>query len=55
MHPEGREIITLYYGNGIREDQAKALSDRVQASWPEQEVEVVAGGQEHYHYIVSVE
>ena len=55
MHPEDCEIITLYYGNGVSEDEADALSERIRADWPEQEVEVVAGGQEHYHYIVSVE
>jgi len=55
MHPEDCEIITLYYGSGVREDQAKALTDRIQADWPDQEVEVVAGGQEHYHYILSAE
>ena len=43
------------YGNGVSEDEADALSERIRADWPEQEVEVVAGGQEHYHYIVSVE
>jgi DAK2 domain fusion protein YloV len=55
MHPEDCEIITLYYGGSVSADEADAFSQRVQADWPDQEVEVVAGGQEHYHYFVSVE
>lgn len=55
MHPEEREIVTLYYGNGVHEDDAIALASRVQQAWPDQEVEVVAGGQEHYHYVLSLE
>ena len=55
MHPEEREIVTLYYGNGVSEEAAVALGERVQQDWPDQEVEVIAGGQEHYHYVLSVE
>jgi dihydroxyacetone kinase-like predicted kinase len=55
MHPEEREIVTLYYGNGVNDDDAIALANQVQQAWPDQEVEVVAGGQEHYHYVLSVE
>jgi dihydroxyacetone kinase-like predicted kinase len=55
MHPEDREIITMYYGNSISEGTAAAFGDRVQQRWPAQEVEVIAGGQEHYHYVLSVE
>jgi len=50
-----REIITLYYGDSASEDDAQALADRLQQIWSEQEIEVVAGGQPHYHYILSVE
>lgn len=49
------EIITLYWGETISEDDAQTLAKLVQQDWPEQEVEVVAGGQPHYHYILSVE
>ena len=55
MNPEDREIITMYYGNGVSESAAIALASRVQEQWPAQEVEIVAGGQEHYHYVISVE
>jgi hypothetical protein len=49
------EIITLYWGEEISEEEAQALADLVQQDWPEQEVEIVPGGQPHYHYILSVE
>ena len=50
-----REIITLYYGDTVNEPDADRLADVLRRDWPEQEVEVVAGGQPHYHYILSVE
>ena len=55
IDPVQREIITLYYGETVSESEASALADLLQDSWPDQEIEVVAGGQPHYHYILSVE
>lgn len=55
MDTAQREIITLYYGEGVDEEEAVALADLLQQSWPDQEIEVVFGGQPHYHYILSVE
>lgn len=49
------EIITLYYGEEVSEQEAEALADLLQQDWPEHDIEVIAGGQPHYHYIVSVE
>jgi DAK2 domain fusion protein YloV len=49
------EIITLYWGETVSEDDAQTLAELVQQDWPEQEIEVIAGGQPHYHYILSVE
>jgi DAK2 domain fusion protein YloV len=49
------EIITLYWGETVNKEDAQALAKLVRQDWPEQEVEVVAGGQPHYHYILSVE
>jgi dihydroxyacetone kinase-like predicted kinase len=55
MNQAQREIITLYYGETVGENEAHALADLLLQNWPDQEVEVVAGGQPHYHYILSVE
>jgi DAK2 domain fusion protein YloV len=50
-----REILTLYYGNGINEEQAEGLAAKISTRYPDQEIELVDGGQPHYHYILSVE
>jgi len=55
MNTAEGEIITLYWGETISEEEAQALADLVQQDWPEQEIEIVSGGQPHYHYILSVE
>jgi DAK2 domain fusion protein YloV len=52
---ENYEIITLYYGESIIADKAQQLASQIEEQYPGQEVEVVDGGQPHYHYILSVE
>ena len=49
------EIITIYYGETITADQAQQMADDIMGRYPEQEVELVDGGQPHYHYILSAE
>ena len=53
---EGRAgaIVTLYAGEGVREDEASALADELRTAHG-CDVEVVMGGQPHYPYIVGVE
>ncbi len=48
-------LVTLYYGEGTEEEQAQALAEELRRIYPNHEVEVVYGGQPHYHYIVSLE
>jgi DAK2 domain fusion protein YloV len=55
MNAAEGEIITLYYGNNTREEEADALAQALQEKWADVEIEVVSGGQPHYHYILSVE
>jgi DAK2 domain fusion protein YloV len=52
---EDYEIITIYYGEMVSADEAESLADEILAQYPGQEVEVVDGGQPHYHYILSAE
>jgi DAK2 domain fusion protein YloV len=52
---EDKEIVTLYYGDQVTESEAKALADTLSEDWPDLEMEVVFGGQPHYHYFLSVE
>jgi DAK2 domain fusion protein YloV len=49
------EIVTIYYGETVTHEQAEALAGRIADLYPEQEIEVIDGGQPHYHYILSVE
>ncbi|MBQ2712698.1 MAG: DAK2 domain-containing protein [Clostridia bacterium] len=49
------EMISLYYGAEVSEEQASALCIRVAEAFPECEVDVHMGGQPIYYYIVSVE
>jgi DAK2 domain fusion protein YloV len=53
--PETSELITLYYGEDLTSDAAEKLADQIRKKYPDQEVEVVEGGQPHYHIILSVE
>jgi DAK2 domain fusion protein YloV len=55
MKADEQEIITIYYGEGIAGTQAERLASEIRASYPNQEVELVDGGQPHYHYILSAE
>lgn len=52
---EDSEIITLYYGEGISESDAKALGDSVEDSFPDADVIISDGGQSVYYYLISVE
>jgi DAK2 domain fusion protein YloV len=49
------ELITLYYGNGVRASDARRMTDELKQTYPEREFELVYGGQAHYHYILSAE
>lgn len=52
---EQSELITLYYGADLTPMQANQFADNLRQRWPQQEVEVIDGGQHHYHLIVSIE
>ena len=55
MHVEDLEIITIYHGESISADEAQRLAEEIANRYPDQEVEIVDGGQPHYHYILSAE
>jgi len=55
MQAGEHEIITIYYGEGIAGTEAEKLADEIQVRYPGQDVELVDGGQPHYHYILSAE
>lgn len=55
MGTDDSEIITIYYGDSVSAREAETLGDQIRKCFPNQEVEIVSGGQPHYHYIISVE
>ena len=55
MADEESEIISVYYGEGVTEEDAKALGEKLEELYPECDIEVNEGGQPIYYYIVSVE
>ncbi len=55
MGADDLELITLYYGADVQAEDAEALSEQVQAAYPDHEIELRVGGQAHYYYIISAE
>ena len=51
----GKGLLTLFYGEEVREMEASLLKGRIEERYPGTEVQIYYGGQPHYHYIVSVE
>lgn len=52
---EDSEIIGVYYGDEVSEEDAQALGDAIAEKYPDAEVEVHYGGQPIYYYVISVE
>lgn len=55
MNAPSRELFTLYYGNGLTQEDADATGAAVTEAYPNLTVEIHRGGQPHYHYIFSLE
>jgi dihydroxyacetone kinase-like predicted kinase len=49
------EIATIYFGKDSTAGQAQSLAQNVSNLYPELKVEILNGGQPHYHYIMSLE
>lgn len=55
MVDEDTELISIYYGEDMREEEAEALKEKIENSYPDCDVELNYGGQPIYYYIISVE
>ena len=55
MMNEDAELITLYYGSDISEEDAENAAAKVEEKYPDIDVELQMGGQPIYYYVVSVE
>ena len=49
------EIITIYYGQDIPEEESEAVAARIRKAYPQVETELQYGGQPIYYYFLSVE
>lgn len=55
MVDEDSELISIYYGEDMTEDEAQVLCDKLIEKYPDCDVEMNYGGQPIYYYIISVE
>ncbi len=55
MVDEDSELISIYYGAEVSEEDAKAFADYVEATYEDCDVEFNYGGQPIYYYVLSVE
>ncbi len=55
MMNDDLELISIYYGSDVKEEQAEALKQKVEEAYPGCDVELQMGGQPIYYYIMSVE
>lgn len=55
MADEETEMISLYYGEDIREEDAQRFGEEIAELYPDADVDVQNGGQPIYYYVISVE
>lgn len=55
MADEDSEIISIYYGQDVQEEEAEQLCARLEELYPDFDIEINNGGQPIYYYVVSVE
>ena len=55
MLDDNSEIVTIYYGSDVSEEDAQALADRAAQMFEDKEIELQYGGQPVYYYMISAE
>jgi hypothetical protein len=55
MVDDSSELISIYYGQDVTEEEATAVSEMIQAKYSKVDVELQPGGQPVYYYMISVE
>ena len=51
----GFELVSIYYGSDIGLEEAETMSSAVTAAFEGVDVELINGGQPHYHYLIATE
>lgn len=55
MMEEDKELISIYYGEEIAEEDAEKLREKIGEKYPDCDIELQYGGQPIYYYIISAE
>ena len=55
MKEDFHQVITLYYGEDVKEEEAEALCETIAEKYPDCDVDFHNGGQSVYYYIMSLE
>ena len=55
MVDDSSELISIYYGQDVTDDEAAAVSDMISSKYSNVDVELQPGGQPVYYYMISVE
>ena len=55
MTDEDTELISIYYGEDVSPEDAERFGGSIMEEYPDCDVEIYAGGQPIYYYVVSVE
>jgi DAK2 domain fusion protein YloV len=55
MLDESSEVVTLFYGNGVTDEEAAGNAEKLRETFPNLEFGMANGGQPHYYYFISVE
>ena len=55
MVDEDQELISIYYGDEVTEEEAQLLANKIEERYDGCDVELQFGGQPVYYYIISVE
>lgn len=55
MMDEDSELVSLYFGEDVKEEDANKIADEIMEEHSDVEVEVLYGGQPIYYYMISVE
>ena len=55
MKEDFHQVITLYYGEDVKEEEAEALCEQIAEKYPDCDVDFHNGGQAVYYYIMSLE
>ncbi len=49
------ELVSVYYGSDVSEEEAEALTEKIQELYPDVDVDTHFGGQPIYYYVLAVE